>query len=111
MGESAVAEALDDLFEGSANPTVAYLASSGEVKVRLTAKARHARRRPTPSSRRSPRRSRAGSGTSCSRPADESLEETVRRLLASPASTLAARESLTGGGVGARLTSVPGASA
>ncbi|HEY6680823.1 MAG TPA: molybdopterin-binding protein, partial [Actinomycetota bacterium] len=40
MGESAVGEALTDLFEGSSNPTVAYLASMGEVKVRLTAKAR-----------------------------------------------------------------------
>jgi nicotinamide-nucleotide amidase len=39
MGESAVGETLTDLFEGSANPTVAYLASMGEVKVRLTAKA------------------------------------------------------------------------
>ena len=42
MGESAVGEALTDLFEGSSNPTVAYLASMGEVKVRLTAKARSA---------------------------------------------------------------------
>src|SRR5204863_6804364 len=42
MGESAVGEALTDQFEGSSNPTVAYLASMGEVKVRLTAKARSA---------------------------------------------------------------------
>ena len=39
IAESKVAELLDDLFRGSTNPTVAYLASSGEVKVRLTAKA------------------------------------------------------------------------
>ena len=36
IAESKVAELLDDLFRGSTNPTVAYLASSGEVKVRLT---------------------------------------------------------------------------
>ena len=38
-GESRVAEILHDLFEASANPSLAYLASAGEVKVRLTAKA------------------------------------------------------------------------
>ena len=44
IGESRVAEMLRDLFEASANPSVAYLASSGEVKVRLTAKAATRRR-------------------------------------------------------------------
>ena len=39
QGESAVAEMLDDLFHGSANPSMAYLASAGEIKVRLSAKA------------------------------------------------------------------------
>ncbi len=39
IGESALAERVDDLFSGSANPTIAFLASSGEVKVRITAKA------------------------------------------------------------------------
>src|SRR5207253_1555989 len=39
IAESRVAEMLDDLFRASTNPTVAYLASSGEVKVRITAKA------------------------------------------------------------------------
>ena len=39
LGESRVAERLRDLFTASANPSVAYLASSSEVKVRLTAKA------------------------------------------------------------------------
>ena len=42
---------------------------------------------------------------------DESLEEAVLRLLGVSGRTLACAESLTGGGVGARLTSVPGASA
>jgi nicotinamide-nucleotide amidase len=39
IGESSAAELLEDLFAGSSNPTVAYLASLGEVRVRLTAKA------------------------------------------------------------------------
>ena len=37
--ESMVGEILDDLFQESANPTVAFLASAGEIKVRLTARA------------------------------------------------------------------------
>ena len=41
---------------------------------------------------------------------DESLEEAVVRLLSAARKTLACAESLTGGGVGARITSVPGSS-
>ena len=41
---------------------------------------------------------------------DEELEEAVGRLLRAAKQTLACAESLTGGGVGARLTSVAGAS-
>ena len=37
--ESRIGELLDDLFEESQNPTIAFLASAGEIKVRLTAKA------------------------------------------------------------------------
>ena len=39
MSESQVSELLDDLFQASVNPSVAFLASSGEIKVRITAKA------------------------------------------------------------------------
>ncbi len=39
VGESAVARVLEDLFEAGRNPTIAYLAGAGEVKIRLTAKA------------------------------------------------------------------------
>jgi nicotinamide-nucleotide amidase len=41
---------------------------------------------------------------------DETLEEAVVRLLRAAGTTLGCAESLTGGGVGARITSVPGAS-
>ena len=37
--ESRIAEILDDLFESSVNPTMAFLASAAEIKVRLTARA------------------------------------------------------------------------
>ena len=110
MGESAVGEALSDLFDGSTNPTVAYLASMGEVKVRLTAKA-----------------SSVDAAQALLRPLvdevfsrigdvifstdDESLEETVLGLLRRDHLTISCAESLTGGSVAARLTSVAGASA
>ena len=110
MGESAVAEVLADLFASATNPTIAYLASMGEVKVRLTAKA------PSGDAARAllgplAAEVRARLGDVVFTDSDESLEAAVLRLLAASGRTLACAESLTGGGVGQRLTSVPGASA
>lgn len=110
MGESAVAEVLEDLFEGSANPTVAYLASMGEVKVRLTAKA-GSRQEALALAAPLVTEIRARLGDVVFTDADETLEEAVLRLLGARGLRLSCAESLTGGGVGARLTSVPGASA
>lgn len=109
IAESKVAELLDDLFRENRNPTIAFLAGGGEVRVRVTAKAQ----------------SRAG-GEALAAPVvdevarrigdfvfssdDEELEEAVGRLLRHTGKTLACAESLTGGGLGARISSVPGAS-
>jgi nicotinamide-nucleotide amidase len=109
IGESALAEKVDDLFSGSANPTIAFLASSGEVKVRITAKAETASGAEAliePVAEELRRRL----GDEVFTSEDESLEEAVVRLLVDAGTTLACAESLTGGGVAARLTSVPGAS-
>jgi nicotinamide-nucleotide amidase len=109
IGESALAERVDDLFSGSANPTIAFLASSGEVKVRVTAKAATASEADEliePVAKEVLRRL----GDEVFTSQDESLEQAVVRLLADSGRTLACAESITGGGVGARLTSVPGAS-
>jgi nicotinamide-nucleotide amidase len=109
IGESALAERLDDLFLGSANPTIAFLASSGEVKVRITAKAATAREADAliePVAEEIRRRL----GDEVFTAADESLEEAAVRLLARAGKELACAESITGGGVGARITGVPGAS-
>ena len=109
IAEARVAEVLDDLFHSSSNPTVAYLASSGEVKVRITAKA------PT----RAEAQSMIGPvaedvlrrlGRHAFTSADEDLEQVVGRLLRAAGLTLACAESLTGGSLGARLTRSPGAS-
>ncbi|MGZ5307346.1 MAG: competence/damage-inducible protein A [Actinomycetota bacterium] len=109
LGESRVAETLRDLFEASSNPSVAYLASSSEVKVRLTAKAAT---RGEAESLLAPLAAevRGRLGDAIFTVDDEELEEAVGRLLRAAGRTLACAESLTGGGVGARLTSVAGAS-
>ena len=109
IGESALAEKVDDLFSGSTNPTIAFLASSGEVKVRITAKAGTAGGAEAliePVAQELRRRL----GDEVFTSSDESLEEAVVRLLVEAGRTLACAESITGGGVGARITSVPGAS-
>jgi nicotinamide-nucleotide amidase len=109
MAESRVAELLDDLFRVSTNPTVAFLASSGEVKVRLTAKAR---RRPDAEALIDPLAeevvSRLGHYVFSTR--DEELEQVVGRLLVERGMTIACAESLTGGNVAVRLSKAPGAS-
>lgn len=109
IAESRVAEMLDDLFHDSANPTVAYLAGGGEVRVRVTAKAStideaEALLAPTVAE------VAARVGEYVTSTADEELEEVVGRLLRAAGRTLSCAESLTGGGIGARLASVPGAS-
>ena len=109
MGESAVAETLADLFTANTNPTIAYLADLGEVRVRITAKAAtedEAKALLAPLTEEV----RARLGDVVFSDGDEPLERAVVRLLRAAGSTLACAESLTGGGVGARITSVPGAS-
>lgn len=109
IAEAKVAERLDDLFASSRNPTVAYLASSGEVKVRLTAKAvsrAEAEDLMRPVAEEVERRLAPSVFTTH----DEELEEAVGRRLHAARATVATAESLTGGGVAARLTRVPGAS-
>lgn len=108
--ESRVAELLDDLFRGLANPTVAFLAGGGEVQVRLTAKAgsgeeAEALLGPVAAE------VRGRLGDVVYGEGEASLEEVVVGLLEDARRTLAAAESLTGGGLGARITAVPGASA
>jgi len=109
IAESKVAELLDDLFRGSANPTVAYLASSGEVKVRLTAKAAsrgEAEDLIRPLAEEVTRRL----GDAVFTTGDEELEGVVGRLLRAAGKMVACAESLTGGGLAQRLSHAPGAS-
>jgi nicotinamide-nucleotide amidase len=109
LAESAIAERLDDLYRGSENPTVAFLAGGAEVHVRLTAKAET----------RSAAQALLGplEGAVRERLGDhvygangDSLELVVGRLLERQGLTLSCAESLTAGGLAERITSVPGAS-
>jgi nicotinamide-nucleotide amidase len=109
IGESKVAEMLADLFAASTNPSLAYLASAGEVKVRLTAKADsvpHAEAMIAPLATEVHRRL----GDVVFSLDDETLEQAVSRLLLASRRRLACAESLTGGSVGARMTTAEGAS-
>jgi len=109
IAEARVGELLQDLFESSENPTVAYLASSGEVKVRLTAKAADTE---AAAALIAPVAALvvARLGDAVFSVENESLEEAVGRLLRSRGWSLSMAESLTGGTLAGRVTSVPGAS-
>jgi nicotinamide-nucleotide amidase len=109
IAESRVAELLDDLFRASTNPTVAYLASSGEVKVRLTAKAG---RRSDAEALIEPVATEVAARLSgyVFTTSDEELEQVVGRLLKASGLTVAGAESLTGGSLAYRLSAAPGAS-
>jgi nicotinamide-nucleotide amidase len=109
MAESRVAELLDDVFAGSANPTVAFLAGGGEVRVRVTAKAiGAAEARPLIDPVVDEILARLGDVVFSSD--DEDLEAVVGRLVRERSMTIACAESLTGGGLAERLSRAPGSS-
>jgi nicotinamide-nucleotide amidase len=110
IAEARVAELLGDLFSSSANPTIAFLASAGEVKVRVTAKGAtrgDAEGLIHPVADEVVRRL----GRHVFTTADEDLELVVGRLLRRAGRAVAAAESLTGGGLAQRLSRPAGASA
>lgn len=107
--EARIGEILDDVFRRSENPTVAYLASAGEVRVRLTAKAasrEEADALIAPVEREV--RDRLGDAVFGSD--DDELEEVVGALLRDRGYRLACAESLTGGGLAERIVRVPDSS-
>ncbi|HET9258539.1 MAG TPA: competence/damage-inducible protein A [Acidimicrobiia bacterium] len=109
QSESMVGELLDDLYQSSANPSIAFLASAGEIKVRVTAKA-----------------STAEEAAGLIEPVADEVrrrlapyyfgvdDDTVLSILASLLGErewfIGTAESMTGGLVAAALTSSPGSS-
>ncbi|HEU0132094.1 MAG TPA: competence/damage-inducible protein A [Mycobacteriales bacterium] len=112
MWESAVAAALADQvarLEESGGVTIAFLASQGQTRVRLTAKAATydaavAMIAPEEAA------ARAALGTAVYGADDDTLEGVVASLLRERSATVATAESLTGGLLGAELSRAPGSS-
>lgn len=109
MSEASVGEMFEDLFRTSENPTVAFLASSGEIKVRLTARASS---RDAADALIAPVEAvvRERLGHHCFGADGDTIEVVVHRLLQERSWTIGSAESATGGMIAARLTSVPGCS-
>lgn len=110
LGESFVETQIVDLIEAQTNPTIATYAKTGEVHLRVTAKAsneKEAKKLVKPMVKEL--RNRFGDHIYA---VDEnvSLEETIIRLLKEKGLTLTTAESCTGGLLAARLTNVPGVS-
>ena len=107
--ESAIGERLSDLYDASTNPSLAFLASGGEIKIRITAKAdtrEGAQQLIAPVEQIV----RERLGTLVFGADGDTIEVVVLRLLEERGWTLGTAESATGGLVAARITSVPGAS-
>ena len=108
IAESDLAERMADLLEAS-NPTVAPYAGSGEVKLRITARAAtaaEAQQLLAPVEQEI----RARTGRLCFGENEDDLASVVLQQLRRGGHTLAVAESCTGGGLGAALAAVPGAS-
>ena len=110
--ESAVAEAVADEVErlrDVGNPTIAFLASGGQTRMRITARAgdrEEAARLIAPVEAAA----RAALGPAVYGVDDETLPGAVGRQLAARGATVAVAESLTGGRLAAAFTETPGAS-
>jgi nicotinamide-nucleotide amidase len=108
--EAQVGELLDDLYRGKPNPSIAFLASAGEIKVRITAKATDLE---TAEAMIEPvdAEVRRRLGNSVFGRDDETVGAIIARDLIEKGWTIGTAESATGGLVAAELSSLPGSSA
>ncbi len=110
VGESSVATAIDDLFDGQSNPTIATYAKTGEVHLRVTAKAedeKKARKLLKPMVKELKERFNEHIYTTDN---DVSLEQSLVELLVNNQLTVSTVESCTGGLLAGRLINVSGVS-
>ncbi len=110
IGESQVAEEIQDLIEKQSNPTIAPYAKTGEVHLRVTARAKNEKKCKEmikPVVRELEKR--FGSNVFATKE-EKSLEEAVVDILKEKNMTLSLAESCTGGAVAARIVNVSGAS-
>jgi nicotinamide-nucleotide amidase len=109
LGESATQEKIRDIVDRQSNPTIAYLAGGGQVRVRLSAKAASesaalALIRPVEEEIRSRLGADAVAGSHAS------LADAIGEMLRERGMKIAAAESLTGGLIGSLLTGAGGSS-
>lgn len=107
--ESDIAELLDDLYRGSTNPSIAFLASAGEIKVRITAKA-GGREKALALVGPVEEEIRERLGETVFGADEETIEKVILGLLDERGLSVGTAESMTGGLVAAALISIPGAS-
>ena len=108
ISESLLADQIPHLLRKN-NPTVATYASTGEVKVRITAQGNslnETKRFIKPIEQELIQLT----GLKCYGTDNETLEELVFKLLLERKETIAVAESCTGGEIGSKLTKIPGSS-
>lgn len=110
IGESQVAEEIEDLIESQTNPTIAPYAKTGEVHLRITAKGKNEKEckkliKPVVKELKA----RFGRNIFATEES-KSLEEAVVDMLKEQEMTLSLAESCTGGAIAARIVNVSGAS-
>lgn len=109
QSESMIGELLDDLYQGSTNPSVAFLASGGEIKIRITAKA-HTKQAAVALIEPVEEEVRGRVAKWYFGADDDTVHRIIFGLLEERGWTIGTAESMTGGLVAASLTSEPGAS-
>ena len=110
IGESQVAEEIQDLIDAQTNPTIAPYAKTGEVHLRITAKGeneKECKKLIKPVVREL--KNRFGKNIFATEES-KTLEEAVVDMLKDQDRVLALAESCTGGAVASRIVNVPGAS-
>jgi nicotinamide-nucleotide amidase len=107
LGESATHDRIRDIVDAQTNPTIAYLAAWGQVRVRITARAEseeEAKRLIEPVEREI----RSRLGKYAARGNHETIASALGALLKERDEWIAAAESLTGGLIGETITETPG---
>jgi nicotinamide-nucleotide amidase len=109
MGESHVADELNEIVESLNNPTIAYLCQPGEVTVRITAKASDADETLRMIDEVA-NRVREKLGDNVFGEDNQTMEQVVGSMFSARHKTLALAESCTGGLVSDRITDISGSS-